>query len=362
MARLAFFALVLIHGLIHIMGFIKAFGLAAIDNLTQDIPKLQGVVWLLASLLLLATALLFLLKKDLWWIIGLIALLLSQVVIALTWQDAKLGTVPNVILLIAVILGMAFWNFNNQVAKETTAILAQNQMQANPITAEQIQDLPEPVKRWLQHSGILEADPIHTVYLRQKGLLRLKPDQEKWMEAEAQQYFTVNKPTFLWQVKTSMMGLPILGRDLFQEGKGSIQIKLGGLIPVVNVDGNKKVDQSTMQRFLGETVWFPTAALSPYIQWEAVDDTCAKATMTYEDTSGSAYFYIDEEGALTHFIAYRYKETTDEEPTEWMAKVVETKIVDGIRMPVKLEASWILDEGPFTWYTFEIYDIKFNEF
>ena len=53
----AVFAIVLvIHGLIHLLGFAKAFGLADLPQLTQPVPSVLGLLWLLAAFLFLATA------------------------------------------------------------------------------------------------------------------------------------------------------------------------------------------------------------------------------------------------------------------------------------------------------------------
>ncbi len=48
--------LLLLHGLIHLMGFAKAFGYAELPQLTQSISREWGVLWLLARGLVVATA------------------------------------------------------------------------------------------------------------------------------------------------------------------------------------------------------------------------------------------------------------------------------------------------------------------
>ena len=53
--RIVLAAIVVVHGLIHLMGFAKAFGLAALPALTQPISRSMGVVWLSAALLTAAT-------------------------------------------------------------------------------------------------------------------------------------------------------------------------------------------------------------------------------------------------------------------------------------------------------------------
>jgi hypothetical protein len=106
MFKSLFFLIVLIHGLIHLMGFAKAFNYAEISQLTQPISKPIGAGWGLAALLFIITAILFLMKKDGWWIWAIPALLLSQTLIILSWEDAKFGTIANLIVLAAIIIGL----------------------------------------------------------------------------------------------------------------------------------------------------------------------------------------------------------------------------------------------------------------
>ncbi len=35
------------------------------------------------------------------------------------------------------------------------------------------------------------------------------------LQTEYFQYFTINQPAFIWNVKTAMMGIPVVGRDFF---------------------------------------------------------------------------------------------------------------------------------------------------
>jgi len=54
--RWVLIGLLLLHGLIHLMGFAKAFGYAELPQLTQPISREWGVLWLLAGGLVVATA------------------------------------------------------------------------------------------------------------------------------------------------------------------------------------------------------------------------------------------------------------------------------------------------------------------
>lgn len=101
------FFIVIIHALIHLLGFIKAFGFAEINQLTQNISKPIGILWLIALILFLAAAIQFVSNHDLWWITALAAVILSQVLIILFWHDAKFGTIPNIIILLVAIVAFA---------------------------------------------------------------------------------------------------------------------------------------------------------------------------------------------------------------------------------------------------------------
>jgi hypothetical protein len=96
--------LLVVHGLIHLMGFAKAFGYAELPQLTRPISSEMGVAWLAAGLLVIASAVTMVASPGSFWIGGGVALLASQAVILSAWSDAKAGTVVNVVLLLAVTL------------------------------------------------------------------------------------------------------------------------------------------------------------------------------------------------------------------------------------------------------------------
>src|SRR5438105_3191193 len=98
MLRYIFALIVFVHGVIHLLGFLKSFKLATISQLTTDIPKATGILWLLASLLIISTSIIFLLQKDWWWILAITAFILSQSLIISEWKDSKAGTMTNLIV------------------------------------------------------------------------------------------------------------------------------------------------------------------------------------------------------------------------------------------------------------------------
>ena len=98
--------LLALHGLIHLLGFVKAFGFADVPQLRQHVTPGRGVLWLIAALLLGAGAILVLLEDSHWWMPVVAGVALSQVMILTSWADAKFGTIANaiVVLLLLVIM------------------------------------------------------------------------------------------------------------------------------------------------------------------------------------------------------------------------------------------------------------------
>jgi hypothetical protein len=77
MGKAVFISIIIIHGLIHLMGFAKSFGLLRITELSQDISKPLGLLWLLSAILFFSVGILYLSNKDWWWIPGIFAIILS---------------------------------------------------------------------------------------------------------------------------------------------------------------------------------------------------------------------------------------------------------------------------------------------
>jgi hypothetical protein len=160
MVRIIFLFIMLIHGLIHLMGFAKEWKIAEVKELTGKtliplggiLSKAAGILWLIASILFVASAGSFLLRKEWWWMIGLTAVIISQLLIILYWHDAKWGTIANILILFAVIVSYGKWNFNLMTSRELNTFINGEKDVPQVVTAEMISGLPPVVNKWLVHS------------------------------------------------------------------------------------------------------------------------------------------------------------------------------------------------------------------
>ena len=364
MAKSIFLFIILIHGLIHLLGFFKVFDIGDENQLTAVISKPAGIIWLIATVLFLMTALTYLLNYTVWPFLAVIAVIFSQVLIFTAWGDAKFGTIANIIVLLATIPAFGHVSFSNRVESEQIDLLEQVNTPSNSvITGEDFSHLPTTVQRWLNRSEVPEKPDVSFVRLKQTGEMKTTPDG-KWMEFSAVQYFDTKRPAFNWSTEVQMMPLVHLaGRDKLTDGQGEMIIKLLSLFNVVNEKNNEKINSGTMIRYLGEICWFPAVALNESITWEQIDELSAKAMLEINGEEVSGIFKFSENGDFTSFEAERYYGGGEEATLQrWVVEASEHSTFDGYRIPTKLNVTWKLPEGDFTWLHLQITDLEVNRF
>lgn len=354
--------LLLVHGGIHLLGLIKAYGWAPLKGLPIRILRAEGTLWAIAGILFLTYAAMYSTETTNWWNIGALAMLLSQGLIIWQWKQARAGTIPNVLLALHCLAGYTFFNLNQDSLYGTRNIL-QN---AAPYPTGLLNDatidsLPVSVQRWMRHAGVMGKPQIRSALITQNVRLKMKPGQKDWWPATATQWTYLPRSGFTWKV--DVHPYPLLhfyGKDEWFEGKGSMYISLNGWFPVVNAQG-PKIDEGALQRYLGEMVWCPSLAVSPEIQWMALNDSSAKATLSMDGTTGNGNFYWNQRGDLLEYRAMRYMgNESDADCREWIIRVQGYHSFEGIRVPSKMTATWKLDSGEWTWLELELKDVKYN--
>ena len=138
-------------------------------------------------------------------------------------------------------------------------------------------------------------------------------------------------------------------------------IKALALVPVVNARG-ESIDRGSMSRYLAEMCWVPSAALNPYIRWEELGATEAKATMTYKGLSVSGVYRFNVDGDFLSFSGKRSMDNKGKVSIEdWYVPVSEWKEMDGIRIPVKGLVTWKLKSGDFDYFKWEVTEMAYNK-
>ena len=264
-------------------------------------------------------------------------------------------------VLVLLLIQIDIMLFNQKVNRDLKA-LKERVLESGKelITEEDIKSLPEPIQRYLRYTGIIGKSRINTIQIMQKGYIRQTPDQS-WTSLEAKQYFTTGIPGFVWAAKVKMLpGISIKARDIYLDGVGNMYIKLPPFITVADASG-AEVDQGSALRYLAEMVWFPTAYLNDYINWEPINNNSCKIILDYQGMMVSAVLYFNEKGEMTHIFAERYREIKGQYSLdEWVPRMSAYKEINGIKVPTKSEVIWKLDSGDFKAIEVEVTDITYE--
>jgi len=364
MLRIIFAGCLILHGAIHLLGFTREWHLGAGTIAGEKLisfpgltGKIAGLLWLGACLLLILSAILYLLKADSFWIVATAATIISQILIILYWQDAKFGTAANFIIAIVLVMSAAVHRFESRVRQEVMHITAAAGTLSLLVTENDTKDLPLPVQRWLRHSGILGKERPNVIRIEQKGAMRSTPTS-KWMPFEATQFFTIDPPAFVWQANIHAAPMVnIAGRDKFENGRGNMLIRPLSLITLTNSSG-AEIDEGTLVRFLAEMLWFPQAAVSDYLSWENVDENHANVTMKVGDVTATGIYAFDDAGNVTGFESQRYGDFDGAFRKEtWSISITGHKTMDGIIIGNTSEVTWKLKDGDFTWLKLEVTNV-----
>ena len=363
MLKLFFLIVLFIHGMIHILGFLKAFQLAEINQLTQNISKPMGMLWLLALVLFLVTALQLISNHDLWWITALAAVILSQVLIILFWQDAKFGTIANIIILLAVIAGYGFWSFENIFNNDVAVSLERSlNNEKTLITEKDIEHLPKPVQKYLTYTGALGKSKPQNVYIEFDAEMYKKPG-DKPMKSHSVQYNFYGEYSRLFQMEASKMGIPFRAIHIYKNEKASFQVKVAELFKVVDVKGEELTKAETVTLLNDMCIFAPGSLIDNLLTWSEKDSLTVKVTLTNGKYVVSAMLYFNETGELINFVSDDRSALQDDgtmKQVRWTTPISDYKDFGGRKIPTKGKTIWNYPEGDFTYGVFKLKNIKYN--
>ena len=356
---------VAVHGLIHLMGFLKAFGLAELPQLTQPISRLMGILWLATAVLMIATAAALPIWPRGWWMIAAVAVALSQVVIASAWADARFGTIANAILLVGLVHGFLTQgpsSFRAQFEHDARAGLARP-VQTRAVTEADLARLPEPVRRYLRGAGVVGQPQVRNYRLRFRGRIRSGPDA-RWMPFVADQQSFVDVPARLFWMRAHLLGVPLEAFHRLARGHATMRVRAVGAVPVVDASGPVMDRSEAVTLFNDMCILAPGSLLEPSVVWEPVDAHTARARFTSGTETISATLSFDDSGMLSDFVSDDRSRASPDGRTftrlPFSTPVSDYRDFGPFRIAARGEARFRPPEGEFTYGEFELLELAYN--
>jgi hypothetical protein len=352
-------AFLLIHGLIHLMGFEKAFNYAEIKQLSLPISKQIGILWLLAAFLFVATAVLYFMNKEYWWMLVVPAILISQIIIILAWKDAKFGTIANILILVAAVLSWGSSHFENTYRKDVKENLQRsNVLAAEMLSEADIQPLPLLVQKYLAYAGVINKPKVKNATIVFEGQMRDKGKDYFSFTSEQHNFF--DEPTRLFFMKARMFGVTVAGYHRYSQGTATMDIRLFGMFSIVQESGDVMNKTETVTLFNDMCLLAPATLIDKRIKWQPVDRNSVKAVFTNHNISISATLYFNEQGQLTDFISNDRTAVADMKNYPFSTPVHAYKNIHGFNLMSEGDAAWQYPEGKFTYGKFKLKNIMYN--
>jgi hypothetical protein len=266
------------------------------------------------------------------------------------------------IFIAVLIYGRSQWD--KQVNDFLQKLSASNKRIRSRISFEDLSELPKPVQRYFKLVIKDGAPSINKASITQKGGFRAKPDAESWSKMNALQTFISDRRGFIWDAKIKMAPLTAARvLDSYINGKGRMLGKILSLFTIVDESNKKELNKGALQRFLAESVWFPTVLLpGKGVIWSKIDDKTARATINDSGITASMDFEFNENGEIiSAFTEARYREVNGKYKLyPWKGKFREYIDIDGYLIPSIAEVEWVLEDGAFPYWRGELVNVEYD--
>lgn len=358
-----FLILVIFHGLIHLSGFAEAFNIETVNQLSQHISKINGIFWLTCAGLFVGAALLFALKKDLWWMFSLLAVMVSQYLVFTNWSEAKFGTIANAFILVATVIGYGTLSFRNKYKTEVATFLNQAAFIPDSLLTEtDIHHLPEPVKKYLHYTGAIGKPKVKNFKVEFSGQIR-KDDQSEWMPFTSEQHNFIDASARLFFMKATMKHLPLTGFHCFKDGNAFMDIRLLSLFKVQYQAGKEMDIAETVTFFNDMCCMAPATLIDKRIVWFDAGGNKVRAKFTNKGMTISAWLQFNDKGELINFISddrYAASENNTMKRFRWLTPMKEYKTFDGHKLAGYVEAIYAYPHGDMCYGNFRLTNIVYN--
>ena len=362
--------LLIVHGLIHLLGPVKAWGWADVAQLKEPISPTMGAAWLVAGVLVVAAAVMIARGGPTWWwAFAAIAAVVSEAVIVTSWSDAKAGTVPNVVLLVAAVLGFAMLgpgSFAAHWSDRAESALSSAPRPGPTVSERDLASLPAPLAAYILRSGAVGQPRPTSFAATIHGRIRGGPDSP-WMSFTGRQVNTFGAdPQRLFYLDAVRGGLPVKVLHDYHHATATMRAKVLGLFTVLDASGPDMDQGETVTVFNDMVVLAPAALLDADVTWTQRDERTVHGTFRNGSQVVSADLVFTPDGDLATFVSHdRSRASAD--GTEfvtmpWDTPITSYRELGGHRVAVAGEGRWDAPapEGHFTYIEFHVDDIAFD--
>lgn len=224
--------------------------------------------------------------------------------------------------------------------------------------------VPDLIVDYAVRAGVDMDRLARVVSLTQRAQMQLKRGGG-WQPLVAKQTISTGEAQFVWQAE-QRRGPLLMFRviDAFVAGRGRLNVRLLGSIPVANYSG-PDADRGEAMRYLSELIWAPDAMVgNSDLIWQGVSDTEVRVGLMLPDGLAQVTFRFDDAGDIVGVVAEKRPATDDQgNPVllDWRCTVFAYGMIGGRRMPIEAEVGYLYADGYEAYWRGEIvgYELGF---
>ena len=296
-----------------------------------------------------------------------------------SFRDMKLKTARSILLL-------------QEEMEETVPVLSPERQQ------EEFNKLPPVVQYYLvktlpdmDKNNVASVKRVKSLKLKQKGTIRM---DQHWVPFTATQFFSaaLENIGFVWDATVFMaepiptyfssavhLDLAFLVQDTYVRGKGLLEARLLGVVPVAHLENNPDINAGELMRWLAESLMFPTVLLPTHeggVKWSPAADmdplkarlsigdprnkqTKVSLTVHFNETSGLPFSLV---GMRAKADTGKYAEPGSFSYTRWEGVVGEYTTIEGMVVPTHFDAGWWEGKKLELYFKGENYDVEYDYF
>jgi hypothetical protein len=215
--------------------------------------------------------------------------------------------------------------------------------------AREIEDLPAPVQRYFRAALTPGQAIVSAATVQMTGTFNLSATGDQWVPFTSRQRVTTRSPGFLWYAQMALLpGLTVRVIDSYIVGNGLLKASAQGLFTMADMQGGEDMARGEFMRWFAETVWYPTALLpSQGVQWQAVNERSANATLVDGRVSLTLLFSFNNAGLIESFRAAARGGMVGKVMVQapWEGRFSNYQTHNGMSTPFAGEVAWMRPEG-----------------
>ncbi|MBL7689774.1 MAG: hypothetical protein JNJ49_17180 [Bdellovibrionaceae bacterium] len=214
--------------------------------------------------------------------------------------------------------------------------------------------LPLVVQNYLRLAVKNSQERFHHVEFKQTGRFWLKAEGSG-LPFSAQQVMSIGQPGFSWTAKIEMPPFHFIVCDRLIDDIGALEAKLLGIVSIASGGGD--LLRGELLRYLAEIPWAPLTILQDTeLRWREIDSRTVEVRRRVGEVDAGIELHFNTDGLIDRTLTQErvFNQGDRSRQVPWEGRFSNYTQYGDFLIPQHGEVSWLLENGPFTYFKGDI--------